>query len=113
MVQRSLLNYLKKQGTILCELSFEHADTLMERDADIVETGKKFGQFAAQHGIRFSQGHIPMCLKICQNRDYLTILRKYWRENSTGRSVLIQLRMAITIIDCRKMIRGEKISNRA
>lgn len=72
-----MVELFEKAGYKYCELSFEHADTLIERSEDVVRTGKDFRTYAMTHGMHFTQGHLPMRLKICQNRDDLEMMKKY------------------------------------
>lgn len=72
-----MVELFEKTGYKYSELSFEHGEMLIERDEDTVRTGKDFKSFASAHGISFLQGHIPLCLKICQNSEDMETMKKY------------------------------------
>jgi len=54
-----------KNGIYASELSDEHGFILMERDADFVETGRKFGEFLKERNFEMSQGHLWLKIKYC------------------------------------------------
>ena len=61
----AVLEY-EKHGYHYCELSDEHAQVLMER-GDCTEIGKQFKAFADAHGVSFSQGHMILNIKLCED----------------------------------------------
>ncbi|MBO5110800.1 MAG: sugar phosphate isomerase/epimerase [Clostridia bacterium] len=66
------LRALKAHGYDCCEISFEHACTLMER-GDLAAVGAAFSQFAAELGMDISQGHLSYEAKLCkpEGREFL------------------------------------------
>ena len=56
-----------KNGIYASELSDEHGFVLMERNADFVETGRKFGEFLKERNFEMSQGHLWLKIKYCSS----------------------------------------------
>lgn len=59
---------IEKHGYRYCELSDEHAITLMKR-GDPIEVGKRFKMFAELHHITLLQGHLILQVKICESEN--------------------------------------------
>jgi len=72
-----MVELFEKAGYNYSELSYEHGDMLIRRSDDVVKTGKEFKEFAKAHGITFPQGHIPLDLKISQNKEDMKTMKKY------------------------------------
>ncbi len=67
---------LKQKGIYCTELSDEHGKVLIDR-GNPVETGKAFGQFAKENGIKIVQGHMWLQAKICTMPDAVDILKDW------------------------------------
>ena len=68
---------LVENGITATELSDEHGFELLERDPDVVATGRKFAAFAREVGMEIPQGHLWLRVKICSDPDALGILCKW------------------------------------
>ena len=65
---------LLQNGITSTELSDEHGYELLQRDPDVVATGKKFAAFAAEQGMGIPQGHLWLRVRICTDPDALETL---------------------------------------
>lgn len=71
--EESVLEF-EKDGVEYIELAHEHGETLLDRDADHVATGRAFAEFLDAHGVKALQGHLRFPAKICSDpavMDYL------------------------------------------
>ena len=68
---------LKQNGYDAMELSDEHGLMLLNRDEDVVKTGKAFKAFADNVGMKISQGHLWLYCKIVSMPDAAEILKKW------------------------------------
>lgn len=59
------------------ELADEHGLQLLERDEDVVKTGKAFGEFIKERGFEVSQGHLWLKAKICSDSEAFSKLCKW------------------------------------
>ena len=59
------LRQLKAHGFSCCELSCEHAVSIMNR-GDAIINGTDFAKFAAELGMEISQGHLSYDAKLCK-----------------------------------------------
>ena len=71
-VERLLAN-----GIYYTELSDEHGQMLLARDADVRKTGREFAAFIAARGFRIPQGHLPLSARICENPDCIAELCRW------------------------------------
>lgn len=65
----------EKYGFRDCELSDEHSLALMKRGAPAV-VGAEFRNFAEAHGMDFSQGHLLLSARICEEESRNEVLRQ-------------------------------------
>lgn len=72
-----MIKIFAEMGFQYCELSYEHADMLIQRKGDLKNIGEAFGRYAREQGIQLLQGHLPLRLKICQNTGDLEIMKQY------------------------------------
>ncbi len=54
-----------KYGIYASELSDEHGLVLLERDTDVVKTGRQFAEFLTEHNFEMSQGHLWLKIQFC------------------------------------------------
>ena len=66
-----------KNGIDACELSDEHGAVLLERDEDVVATGKRFAAFLREHNFSIPQGHLWLYVKICSDENVLPRLYRW------------------------------------
>ena len=69
--------YFEQAGYNYCELSFEHGGELLEREGTPEEIGTAFKNYAKEHGMTFTQGHLPLSYKICQNKEDLERMKDW------------------------------------
>ena len=67
------ISELARHGVRHCELSDEHAKTLLGRGAPR-EVGQAFGAHAAAEGVSVLQGHLWLACKICTDPDAVSVL---------------------------------------
>lgn len=65
----------EKHGFGNCELSDEHSIVLMER-GDPAVVGAEFRKFVEAHGLDFSQGHLLLRARICEEESRNEVLRQ-------------------------------------
>jgi len=68
---------LKKNGYNAVELSDEHGLMLLERDVDVVKTGKAFKAYADRLGMQISQGHLWLKCRIVSTPNAVEILKQW------------------------------------
>jgi len=68
---------LKQNGYHAVELSDEHALVLLERDSDVVKTGRAFRAYAESIGMKVSQGHLWLRCLIVSVANAVEILKKW------------------------------------
>lgn len=66
-----------KNGIFCSELSDEHGLQLLERDTNVVATGKKLAGFLAEWNFEMSQGHLWLKVKICSDENAVEKLYKW------------------------------------
>jgi sugar phosphate isomerase/epimerase len=66
-----------KNGINCSELSSEHGLELLNRDVDVVSTGKKFAQFINERNFEISQGHLWLKVKLCSDDDAIDKLYRW------------------------------------
>lgn len=66
-----------KNGINCSELSGEHGLELLNRDVDVVSTGKKFAQFINERNFEISQGHLWLKVKLCSDDDAIDKLYRW------------------------------------
>lgn len=66
-----------KNGINCSELSGEHGLELLNRDVDVVSTGKKFAQFINERNFEISQGHLWLKVKLCSDDDAIDNLYRW------------------------------------
>ena len=66
-----------KNGIFCSELSDEHGLQLLERDTNVVATGKKLAGFLAERNFEMSQGHLWLKVKICSDENAVEKLYKW------------------------------------
>ena len=66
-----------KNGISCSELSGEHGLELLNRDVDVVSTGKKFAQFINERNFEISQGHLWLKVKLCSDDDAIDKLYRW------------------------------------
>lgn len=62
--EEAVLRFIKN-GIFASELSDEHGEILLNRDCDVVKTGKEFSKFLKENNFEMSQGHLWLRIKIC------------------------------------------------
>lgn len=67
---------LLRNGITAAELADEHAIQLLNRDPDVVKTGKQFATFIKARNFEISQGHLWIQVKICTDD---TAIKKLYR----------------------------------
>ena len=66
-----------KNGINCSELSSEHGLELLNKDVDVVSTGKKFAQFINERNFEISQGHLWLKVKLCSDDDAIDKLYRW------------------------------------
>ena len=70
-----------KKGWSDLELSDEHAKMLLDRGGDPAAVGEEFKRFAADHGVRFPQGHLWLaCDIVVDDQDAVIEQLKPWMD---------------------------------
>ena len=68
---------LIRNGIFASELSDEHGLELLERDSDVVGTGKAFGKFLSDRNFEMSQGHLWLKVKLCEDEQAVARLYRW------------------------------------
>ena len=68
---------LMANGIYAAELSDEHGLVLLERDTDIVKTGREFAAFLKENNFEMPQGHLWLYAKICTDDNAIDYLVKW------------------------------------
>ena len=68
---------LSKNGYHAAELSDEHGLMLLERDEDVVKTGKAFRAYAESLGMKITQGHLWLRCRVVSTPDAVETLKKW------------------------------------
>ena len=66
-----------KNGIDACELSDEHGEMLLNRNDDVVATGRAFAQFLKEQNFSIPQGHLWLYVRICENPDTMERLFRW------------------------------------
>jgi sugar phosphate isomerase/epimerase len=72
----AVLEFLKN-GIRACELSDEHGRVLLERDDDVVTTGRTFARFLKENAFSIPQGHLNLYIRICTDPNALKELLRW------------------------------------
>lgn len=71
------LTRFKANGINAVELADEHGLELLSRGGDVIETGRKFGEYARKIGMHVPQGHLWLACKLVSNPDAIEILKNW------------------------------------
>ena len=66
-----------KDGITTSELSDEHGLLLLERDADVVKTGREFRAFLEEKGFSMPQGHLFLKVKLITDPAAVSVLYRW------------------------------------
>ena len=68
---------LRDLGVCYTELSDEHGAELLNRSDNVVETGKKFGEYARSIGMNIPQGHLWLACRIVTDPEAVNMICKW------------------------------------